>query len=294
MLLVALSAPSSAEVVFRRFEFETPRDFGYFIGDVVRHRVHLELSHPYRLDQTQLLEEGRYDRWLESDKALVNEYEESDHVRYEIELVYRIVNNPDAAIAVFTPKIPLLARGQGQSLTKDTPAWAFTVSPLDTRGAGEGTGVGSIRPDSPPPALGVTSAKIVIAAALAALLGLFAHWFHARWGLPGSARRRRSFARAHRDLRALARQPASGALYAESLRRFHMAVNDAAGKVIFAGDLESFFSGHPCFEVCRPRIEALYRHSAEVFFKENPTPEPKPDDLRALLQLARECRLAER
>jgi mxaA protein len=293
-MLVVLSASSFGEVVIRRFELETPRDFGYFIGDVVRHRVGLELSHPYRLDQARLPKEGRYDLWLELGEPMVSEFQENDHVRYQIDLSYRIVNNPDAAITVFTPLIPLVARGEGQTLTKDAPSWGFTVSPLTVPGAGERVAIGSIRPDHLPPALGLGLSKIVLAASSAALLGLLAHLLHMRWGLPGSARRRRPFARAHRDLRSLARQPVSGALYASLLQRFHLAVNEAAGKAVFAGNLESFFAQQPSLRVLRPRIEAVFEHSVDVFFREGAPSDPDADDIRSLVHLAHQCRLAER
>jgi hypothetical protein len=95
-------------------------------------------------------------------------------------------------------------------------------------------------------------------------------------------------------LRALARQPVSGALYASLLQRFHLAVNEAAGKAVFAGNLDSFFAQQPCFRVLRSRIEVVFEHSADVFFREGATSDPDAEDIRSLVHLARQCRLAER
>ncbi len=294
LLLAVLSTPGSGDVVLRHFEFETPRDFGYFVGDVIRQRAHLELSEPYELDSSLLPEVGRHDLWLELDPPLVRGHRERDGLRYEIDFVYRVVNEPEEAIRVTIPSISLVAQGDGRRVTKDTPSWTFTLSPLVMTGAGGKVAGSRIRPDHTPLPIALRPRQFGLALTLAALVIAAAYLCHNRWGLPGSSRRRRPFARACRDLRGLSRRSADETLYAELLRRFHQAVNEAAGKAVFAGDLECLFARQPGLLRLRPRIEALYERSAAVFFQEGRAPAPQEDDIRALMRLALDCRRAER
>ena len=47
----------------------TPREFGYTIGDTIRHELEVSLADPYRLDLTNMPEPGRLNRWLEISAA---------------------------------------------------------------------------------------------------------------------------------------------------------------------------------------------------------------------------------
>ncbi|MDH3374354.1 MAG: hypothetical protein OEM85_13375, partial [Gammaproteobacteria bacterium] len=51
---VAISAQAISDV-----RIDTPRDFGYTIGDKIRHEMHLTLREPHRLDTSTLPETGR-------------------------------------------------------------------------------------------------------------------------------------------------------------------------------------------------------------------------------------------
>lgn len=268
----------------------TPRQFGYVIGDHIRHEMHLTLRAPTRLDFGSLPETGRLDRWLEIAAAEVVEEQRDGGLLFRISVDYQIVNAPRELTTLTIPQLEFLVVGGANPLPVFLPEWTFSMGPL----AGSGPRPELLLRDDRQPqpiALAGRLARLSVAALLVA--GLLGYGAWRRWLLPRLRRGRFPFASAYGKLRRLLRQAPTAEDYRLGLRAFHAAVNTAAGKVVFIENLPEFVAHTPAYATLQPDLAALYAHSREVFFNNAPIEEPA-DSLRQLADLCRRCRALER
>jgi mxaA protein len=292
LVLLASPALSSAQAILG-YDIIEPRTFGYVIGDKIRREVRLSVRPGYRLDEASLPKAGRLDRWLELAAPELRAESIGNGRRYHLVLTYQIFNAPRSFTAVTIPQQDLRLVGEAQVVTTLLPALQVTVAPLTSDLGAKGYWGSALQPDRAPAPLALQARQTRLAwtgAALLALL-LFAAW---RRGLAALiARRRLPFASAVRRLKRL---PASGAPadLVVGLKIVHEAINQTAGRAVFAHNLGAFFAAHPEFTGLREEFERLFAASGLVFFGDAAADAPPRSDPPALLHLCRLCSRIER
>jgi len=294
VLVWALSPQLPAESVVKRLEVETPRAFGYVIGDTLDHRITLELARPYRLDEASLPAAGQLRAGLELRAPVVRVHQARDTTCYEILLTYQIFHFAERLQTLAIPPVELRFAKGGPRLPVVVPEWRFSLAPLAPRRIEGSVALPELRPDRPPPDMPVQPHVYRLIALAAGLFTALMYLAHAWWGMPLLARRSRPFAHAFRDLRRLARKPFTETRYLDALRRLHRAFNQTAGRTLFAGNLDLFFVRHPEFASLRMPIEGLFMQSQQAFFQPRQSRAADADSLQDLLQLCRRCRALER
>ncbi|MDX1605282.1 MAG: hypothetical protein R3202_03755 [Candidatus Competibacterales bacterium] len=279
LLALLLSAPLPAQVAIRGFEVETPRDFGYTLGDTFAHTAVLTLNDPWRLRESELPEPERISHWLESRPVRIERRRAGDGIRYRIVLGYQIVNLEPGVERISRPALTLrLGDGQGQ-LSVTVPPWPLTVAPLIGPEP-----AATLQPDRLPPPRSWTRTGTILAVTGLGLAGLGLAWLHG----PLPLGRRGPFARALPELR---RAGHTVAARRAALRRLHAAFDATAGGTLLTADLPRFLERQPRFRPLRADIECFFAASGAVFYAPQPT-EPPP--LQELVALCRACRDAER
>ncbi|CAN5315273.1 hypothetical protein BH24PSE2_BH24PSE2_00160 [soil metagenome] len=273
-------------------EVVEPRTFGYVIGDAPSREVHLRLSAGYRLDEASLPEAGRLNRWLELAPPEIREHSIGKGRRYRLIFTYRIVNAPRQLETITLPQLDLRFTDDTQPVTALVPALRITVAPI-TPGAGPAwSGLPSLQPDRAPAPIPVEARLRRFGWVVAGLLGLLGTAAARRWIMPLLVSGKLPFAAAARALQRSQRGNVTPADYAAGLRIVHRAVNETAGRAVFAPDLDEFFAAHPRYAHLRAEFVEVFTASQKVFFAGAGIP---PDlSWSALLALCRRCSRIER
>ncbi len=280
--------------VVKSLQMDTPRAFGYVIGDVIRHHVRLELHAPYRLEPGSLPLRGKVNRWLEMRSTALELSRSSGLTVYDITLDYQIFNAPSKIQRVGTPAHDLMAAGPDSRAPVVIPAWEFSVAPIISAPRADADAPLESRPlrQPPPIPLAPRVVRLALMAVIFVAALLFLSWV--RWGLPLLARANRPFGRAYRDLRRLKRRSFDESVYRQALRRVHGAFNETAGRALFAEQLEIFYANHPRYGGLAPSIDRLFAESRSIFFAAGDATPVQGSDLSRLIGLCRECRERER
>jgi mxaA protein len=207
-----------------------------------------------------------------------------------LRLDYQVINVGPRVTTTVLPalRLPLAGGATGEAVELDD--WPVHISPLTGATAVARGGLDALQPDivPAPEPLAPIVARIAGCVALAALLAL--PWLLRRYPQLAFWRRHAPFRRAWRELGALRRRPMDEALAREALRRLHAAFDAAAGRALFAGQIEPLYAAQPALRAAAGEIDAFFAASQQRFFggEAAGTATPSIDALRALaLRLAR-------
>ncbi|HWH82962.1 MAG TPA: hypothetical protein VNU71_12085 [Burkholderiaceae bacterium] len=287
VLLLGGTTTTHAAPAVATLSADTPRAFGYSVGDVITRRIALDLPRGLALDEAALPRPGGRGRALELQRVELRR--SWSGVPQELQLDYQVFLAPRETRVLEMPPVELRVGQGGQARTLRIDAWPVTVAPLTPPDAATREGLGELRPDVDPPPLDTAPlrTRLLIEAALAALL--LAYLAQVYLVAPWSAQRRRPFGRAWPALRAL--PPAADAAQRRAaFERFHAALNETAGEALFAAGLGRFVAAQPRFAPLRDELARFFAASRDEFFAAR----PEAGDTRWLVALARRCRDAER
>jgi mxaA protein len=289
LLLAAAAVPvAGAPTDLVQMEVDTPRAYGYVIGDTITHTVRLELGPGYALDAEALPVARRLDQWLELRSPVLRRRAEG----IDVLLTYQLVNAPAATTQLTVPRVTLQIVGNGRALPVFVPEWSFTAAPLvpeEQRGPAAGY---NLRPERMPPLrpLAPELWRLGLLLAGALVLGGVLGWLHV--GLPWRARRARPFAQALRRLERMRGRAWDEASMHEALSIVHFALDAAAGRTVLGSNADVLFRARPALERVRPALESFLAGSRSTLF--DPDAEGEPPTLGSLATLCRACRDAER
>ena len=273
LVLAAWGAPALANV--EDMVIDDPRAYAWFIGDQFTRTIRLKIENGWRLDVSALPEPDRLNHWLE----LVAREIEVHEPYTEVRLTYRLTNTVKDGQAEqrVLPSWELTTIRPDRSVPINVPEWTFTqlavVPPADAQFLTDA----DVRADVPPfPAPWSDHLVRVTLVGLAVLvLGLYLFYCH--FGAVWLARWRQPFTAALRDLRTLAGQStaageSTGGTSEAGLRRFHAAMNEAAGHVVMRDDLDAFFHAQPLYARERGAITEVFECSHRFFFAADAAP----------------------
>jgi len=288
MVAILLSACSgTSKQALRDFQLQTPRPFGYAIGDTIRHRILIETRAGMALERSSLPAQGRLNRWLQLNDVSVAEQDGSDGKHYQIDLLYQQFYAPLEVKELSIPGFMLRFQQHGQTLEQPVAAWVFTVAPLrelvvrqDQRGE-------YMRPDQAPRMLDDSAIvrRLCVALAVALSIALRLVWLYGY--LPGLTQRS-VFKRTQRKLQNLGLQQLPQALGA-----LHAAFNGLHGKPVFLHKLAEFYQSHPEYRSIADELAWFFDYSNRYFFGDV-SATLQTADLEKIKTLCLHCREIER
>ena len=290
VVVAGAGAAAAGEPLSLRVGVEQPRAFGYQLGDVFERRVTLDVPAGLTLDEASLPKVARPGGVAEL-RAIERSRERIDGgERLRLVLHYQLFVSPVQARTFELPGFRLRLRG-GDGRADDSAlveAWPLAAAPLAPPEASPRSGLGELRPDAPLVPPEPSRRRLVVWAAIAALLlGYLAHvYLGDRWW----AQRRRPFARAYRDLARLD-LAAGGEPLRAAFRRLHRAFDEAAGRATFAAGIDTFAADGSRWAPLRGEIGVFFERSRAAFFDGASVGR---DDGARLLALARALRDTER
>jgi mxaA protein len=285
LLLLALSSLPAAAAPSLTVHLETPRPYGYLIGDTIALAVTVETPSGLKLDEAALPRPGAVNRWLELRRV---EAKPQAGGGYRLSLEYQTFHAP---LTVKTLTIPGFRVNFAGGTTAEVPPWSFSAAPIKDLAVLSGEGQQPLRPDAPPPLLPLAASRAAtLAAAGLALLALA--WLAYLRGLLPYWSKGRHYAAALRTLRRLARQPQDEAARRLAFTAVHRAFNQTLGQPLFAEQLDDFFLAQAHYVPLREDIEAFFAASYVLFFGSGAPPTSYP--LERLAALCRQCLQIER
>lgn len=284
LLIVALLSACSGALrqPISEFVMQTPRPFGYFIGDEIKHRLIVEVRSGLLLKEESLPTVGELNRWLQLKR--IDKHKTADG--WVIELVYQVFYAPREVKMLSIPGFKLQFSQGGQTIEQAVAAWNFTLSPLKELAVRKDEGHDYMRPDAVPEPLSsdaigtrlYTSLSLTIGVAgyLAFLYGYFPAW-----------PRRRIFKQACRQLQRLDERDTE-----QGLAVLHMALNSLHRRPLFKHQLADFYQNHPEYRMLAAELNGFFEYSNQVFFAGQR--DYRAEDWRKLTQLCQQCREIER
>jgi len=261
LLAVALALPAAAgEPAWRA---ETPRVYGYLLGDRVTRRISVDAPAPLRLDETSLPRPARIGRYLELQHLRHETMPLADGTRHHLELVYQVIGVADAIRSTELPALSLRLRAGDATHTVDIPAQAVTVGPVAPAPAFD-----EMLDDAPAQLIDISTARrqTLAGAALAALLA--AAWAVRRYLLPVLRPSARPFHRAWRQLRRTGTPDDTGLV--QALGAMHGAFNQTFGETLLPEALPAFFRAHPAYQGLEAEITDFFARSHGHLFGGRP------------------------
>lgn len=285
MLLLALSSLPAAAAPSLTVHLETPRPYGYLIGDTLALAVTVDAPSGLKLEEAALPRPGAVNRWLELRRV---EAKPQAGGGYRLDLEYQTFHAP---LTVKTLTIPGFRVNFAGGTAAEVPPWSFSATPIKDLAVLSGEGQQPLRSDAAPgslPLAGWRAATLAaVAFALAALL-----WLAYLRGLLPYWSKGRHYAVALRTLRRLARQPQDEAALRTGFTAVHRVFNQTLGQPLFAEQLDDFFLAQPRYAPLREDIEAFFAASYALFFGSGAPLADYP--LERLASLCRQCLQIER
>lgn len=280
LLLNGCAAPLPRAI--GHFELQTPRPFGYWIGDQIQHRIVLETQAGVRLDLSSLPKQGAINRWLNLNRAAVESGSSGNST--VIELEYQVFYAPNEVKMLDIPGFALRFVRDGKTVEQAVPAWHFTLSPLKELAIRKDAGGRYyMRPDARPAPLPSAAERFGLYAGLSLSLASAAYLAYLYGYFPAWPKRR-IFKRALAELAGLSERDMPRALAV-----MHHALNTLYGQALYKHRLDAFYRDHPEYLTAAGKIGWFFDFSNRVLFAGcREYGKREAGELRALCRLCRE------
>ncbi|WP_305908859.1 nonribosomal peptide synthetase MxaA [Methylomarinum sp. Ch1-1] len=285
MLMITACSGRIDEAV-SHFSVQTPRPFGYVIGDEIGQRIEVEVRRGFSLQYSSLPAKGRVNRWLTLKNIKVKQMAGNHGLRYRIDLRYQIFYAPLEVKMLNLPGFQLQLR-QGVNLVERTvPSWYFTVAPLRELAIRKQGNKQYMRPDASAPFIdtGPWRLGLLICLFTAALAGLSLSFVH---GVFSGFPRRRIFKQAMTRLTRLGDD-----FPQDQFKVMHDALNQLNEATLFKHQLENFYRRHSSFKALHTELQWFFDASNRLHFSD----QRHVDDqtVKRIRRLCRQCLNIER
>lgn len=287
-LACGLIGPAVAEPLSARLYAD--RSFGFFVGDVARARVEIVAEKGLRLQSASLPLPGPLTYWLDlRDISVVEESAGRGLTRWRIELAYQIFYVALDVRDLEIPGFALRFAGSAGVETVRAPVWKIGVAPLrEVLPQRRDDPTDYMRPDSVVAAIDTATPTLWAGALAASTLAALAAVARDRGWPPFHHRRARVFAAAARRLAALAKR-GDEAARREALLTLHRALDAAAGRRLFAEDLDDFLAHRYELASQRAGLQTFFASSRRMFFEAGEGTAAPLGELAALAKRLADC-----
>lgn len=280
LLLAGCSGPPDQAITY--FNVETPKPFGYVIGDEIPQRIIIEADPDVSLQTAGLPLKGPINRWLDLNQVSVKK----NGLHYEIDLLYQVFYAPLEVKMLTIPGFNLLLAKDKQTFSQTVPDWPFTIAPLRELAVRKSENGDYMRPDATPSLLPNSAGVYGLYASLGLAL-MIGGYLAYLYGYFPSVVRRTWFKRALRKVEGLSKTDMENAL-----KIVHDALNGLNKQPLFQHQLKQFFQRNPPYRQMNAELDWFFNYSSRYFFSSGMI--VVQHDLGKLKDLCRQCRKIER
>ncbi|MFI3135731.1 MAG: nonribosomal peptide synthetase MxaA [Methylococcaceae bacterium] len=241
-------------------KLETPRPFGYLIGDEIPFKVMIETDVGVTLQAASIPATGQVNRWLNLNQVQLQQRELHGRWHYELELRYQVFYAPLEVKLLTIPSFTLQLLQNGKEISQIVPAWAFNISPLRELSIRKTANGEYKRPDALPLLLSTTTpwTGVVIALCVAVVSGFY---LAALYGLLPRIFKRHVFRRASQQLTKLSKADMDQALFC-----VHYAFNTLNQRPLFHTQVHDFYRRYPDYKQMHEQVDWFFNYSNRYFF----------------------------
>ncbi|MEO6023936.1 MAG: hypothetical protein ABIP64_12615 [Burkholderiales bacterium] len=244
---------------------QNPRPFGYVIGDTLVQQIGIKLDCGASLDEKSLPKIGRINAWLELRSVEISGNNALSDGQYGLKLTYQLLNSPVKIKTLELPAQKFLFNHSGMVSEAKIAEWPLTLAPITPEEVLARDGLEALRPDLPPSGIDTTGYRSRVLAYAAVLAAIVLYWVYRFFGIPFLASRRRPFTLAYREITKLKELPAESS-FTQAMALLHQAVNQTAGKSLFAENIDQFLANHPSRDRLAPLMQQFFALSRQEFF----------------------------
>lgn len=238
--------------------------YSVHIGDKLNRKIVLDVPAPYQIASDAFPKKGTKDKGIELVEVNVEADQQKSKTIYTLNLSYQTFINANTPTVMQLPAEKIAVSGIAKAI--ELPAWGFWFSPLVT--GNTEVAEKNLQHDYRSPLVDMSAHRTRLIAFLSmlvvSLLALLYVNADGNW-LPfmGGA-----FARAHRQLKRLYKNPASKSPADEkqALVYIHEAFNKHYRANIFARDIEHFLTMRPSFRKMKTDIEQFFNDSNQSLY----------------------------
>ncbi len=268
------------------FQVQTPRPFGYVIGDEIKQRIVVDVRDGMALQYNSLPNKGKVNRWLNLNKIKIDKNKIHQGIHYQIDLTYQLFYAPLEVKMLKIPSFTLQFKQFGNTTKKQVPYWNFTTAPLRELAIRKDEGKEYMRPDSPAPLLDYTASyyRLLVSLLIAFIITFYLAWLY---GCLSFLPKYQIFKRPAKRLSQLPNTDIEN-----MLRVMHRALNQLNGKPLFQHQLADFYNHHPSYQQLNNELNWFFKYSNQYFFSTN-APVNKTDSNK-IKELCQHCLEIER
>lgn len=271
--------------VVEAFAVNTPRPFGYSIGDEIPQQIIIQTQENVELQASSLPLVGKQSYWLDLKQVKLHKTESETGWRYVLDLTYQVFYAPLEVKMLKIPGFTLQFSQYGKLTSQVVPDWAFTIAPLRELAVRKTEQGEYMRPAVMPERLSTIKVQRGFYLGLLAtvlLLGYLAYLY----GLFPKFTRRTIFKRAWRNIHTLQKADID-----KILAELHQAFNHVFGQPLFAAQLAEFMQRYPEYEAVHAQLHWFFNFSNRFHFAGGMI--VVKDDVQQLKTLCQQCRKIE-
>lgn len=285
------SCSSSLNEAVTHFQVQTPRPFGYVIGDEIKQRIIVEVRKGLALQTSSIPGKGEINRWLNLNKTKIDKSNTPEGIRYQIELTYQLFYAPLEVKMLELPGFTLQFSQFGDSIEKTVPRWYFTSAPLRELAIRKEDGKEYMRADTPAPLLDNTPSfnRLILSLFIACLLAAYLGWLY---GVFTFLPKYQIFKRPAQKLAKSAKND-----LASMLNIMHKALNNLNGKPLFKHQLNDFYQRFPNYQQLHGELIWFFDYSNQHYFSAtlvSTLPRGNADENDKIKMLCQHCLQIER
>ncbi len=286
-LAIAVAPAMAAEPAGVRVD--EPRPYGHVLGDLIARQVHIVLPAGRTLAPNALPRPGRVDAWLDLHSVSVTPHNAAPGAAVTLLLNYQVVNVGPKVTTTVLPPLRLALAGGAAAESVDIDDWPVHLGPMTAETVVARAGLEAMQPDIVPRREPIAPIAWRLAACAALGLLLAAPLLLRRFPRLAFWRRHAPLRAAWRDVSALrsqARRQRDAAqrdvLLRRAVARQHAAFDAAAGRAVFAQQLEPLYQAQPGLRSAAAEIDAFFNASRQMFFAGTAAASLTLDDVHAL------------
>lgn len=263
------------------FQVETPRPFGYVIGDEIKQRIIVEVRHGLDLQYSSIPSKGSVNRWLNLNKVKIKKSEGEKGRMYQIDLTYQLFYAPLEVKMLELPRFTLQFKQYGNIIEQVIPIWHFTAAPLRELAIRQKEGKEYMRPDINAPWLdnSVAKMRLFVFFLLASMTGLYLAWLY---GLLSFLPKYQIFKKPSQQLSKLSTENVE-----VMLTIMHKALNKLNGKPLFKHRVADFYHRFPRYRQLNTELDWFFKRSNQHFFSAEST--WNKSDAEKIISLCQHC-----
>ena len=286
VLILLLTGCSAAQhTVVEAFNVNSPRPFGYHIGDEIPQQIIVQTQQDVELQAGSLPLAGKQSYWLELKQVKLQKTESATGWRYVIDLTYQVFYAPLEVKMLKIPGFTLHFSQYGKLSSQAVPDWSFTIAPLRELAVRKSEEGEYMRPAATPDFMSGLNAQRGFYLGLLTSTALLAYLAYL-YGFIPQFQRRSIFKRAWRRINALQKPEMAVMLLA-----MHQAFNQVFGRPLFAVQLAEFLQRYPEYRSIAAQLQWFFSYSNRFHFSTSMI--VVEDDLQQLKALCQYCRKIE-